>query len=151
MEATTCGHVYCRSCLEKWRQSHDTCPVCRSSIAPTPAWPPTVTPQPAVPTPARQPAVAPTRTRQVRSPVRSRPTTSDYANREHEERLSRRQRQLALERRLDSYRSSMWTPSGRPYEDLPVVSLGEMRKAIKQNVVGLAMNARMDSGWARVP
>lgn len=44
---------------------------------------------------------------------------------------------MALERRLDSYRSSVFTPSGRPYESLPVVSLGEMRKALINNRHGL--------------
>ena len=50
--------------------------------------------------------------------------------REHEERQSRRERQLQLERRLDSYRSNIWTPSGRPYESLPVVSLTELRNGV---------------------
>ena len=36
----------------------------------------------------------------------------------------------ALERRLDSYRSNIWTPSGRPYESLPVVSLTELRNGV---------------------
>ena len=64
------------------------------------------------------------------------------AEREHEERVARRERQLALERRLDSYRSRVWTPSGRPYEDLPTIGLGELRKVLatgnRRNLVSSA-------------
>ena len=70
------------------------------------------------------------------SSTRSR--VSDYAEREHAERQARRSRQLQLERRLDGYAASVWTPSGRPYESLPVVSLGEMREVLKQNTRSLA-------------
>ena len=68
--------------------------------------------------------------------------------REHQERLSRRDRQVALERRLDQYRSSIWTPSGRPYEDLPVVSLNTLRNEIfKANARSLAIGASSLTTW----
>jgi len=65
-------------------------------------------------------------------------TQTERAEREHAERMERRSRVLALERRLDTYRSNVFTPSGRPYESLPIVSLGEMRQQLKNNGRGLA-------------
>lgn len=28
----SCGHIFCRSCINTWLNAHDTCPTCRSSI-----------------------------------------------------------------------------------------------------------------------
>jgi hypothetical protein len=54
---------------------------------------------------------------------------------EHRAREERRDRRLALERRLDKYRTSVFTPSGRPYDELPVVTLTELRrKVLNENV-----------------
>ena len=69
---------------------------------------------------------------------------TERVQREHEERQARRERILATEKRLDRYRSNIFTPSGRPYESLPVVSLKEMRKQIKTNAIGLHGLARAD-------
>ena len=55
----------------------------------------------------------------------------------HAERAVLHERRVAMERRMDSYRSNIFTPSGRPYETLPVVSLGEMRQTLKHNTRGL--------------
>ena len=53
--------------------------------------------------------------------------------REHQEQLERAEQRRALQSRMDSYRSGVFTPSGRPYESLPVVTLGEMRKQLNEN------------------
>lgn len=27
-----CAHSYCVQCIEKWKKSHDTCPICRVTM-----------------------------------------------------------------------------------------------------------------------
>ena len=128
-EVTPCGHVYCTTCLTKWRHAgHDTCPLCRTSLreaSPSPPPPP----PPRTATPAAVGAVS--RERQGHY------AEQEFAEREHAERAARRSRQVQLERRLDQYRSSIFTPSGRPFDELPVVSLGQLRKTLRQNARAL--------------
>lgn len=31
-ERTPCGHVYCATCIQKWKEKSATCPICRSSL-----------------------------------------------------------------------------------------------------------------------
>ena len=70
-----------------------------------------------------------------RDVIRRQPAYSARAvmEREHQEQLERAEQRRALQSRMDSYRSGVFTPSGRPYESLPVVTLGEMRKQLNEN------------------
>lgn len=67
--------------------------------------------------------------------------------REHAERLATRARRLELEKRLDRYRQSTFTVSGRPYDSLPLVSLDKLRKEVfKENRRSvLALGARSEA------
>ena len=65
-------------------------------------------------------------------------STRHRAEAEHEERLARRERLRAQEDRMAAYRSRIFTPSGRPYDSLPIVSLGELRQQLKGNQRSLA-------------
>ena len=67
--------------------------------------------------------------------------------REHAERLVRREQRLMVEKRLDRYRQSTFTVSGRPYDSLPVVSLDKLRKDVfKENRRSvLALGARSEA------
>jgi len=120
---TACGHAFCKDCLTHWRANNDRCPICRSSLA-------APSPPPARAASSKVLPVWQTAPRGPSSAVRA-------VDREHEERVSRRQRQLALERRLDAYNSRLFTPSGRPYDSLPVVSLAELRGILSSNTRGM--------------
>ena len=123
---TPCGHGFCNRCLDQWKERQTSCPLCRSPLSAPTAHPEAAMTSRPVDTSSRRYAI----------------------EREHQERLSRRDRQVALERRLDQYRSSIWTPSGRPYEDLPVVSLNTLRNEIfKANARSLAIGASSLTTW----
>ncbi|XP_050547505.1 uncharacterized protein LOC126909105 isoform X9 [Daktulosphaira vitifoliae] len=32
IHTTTCGHEFCKGCIDRWLQDKSTCPICRSSI-----------------------------------------------------------------------------------------------------------------------
>jgi peroxin-10 len=32
MTATTCGHVFCHSCIQGWLNRHSVCPICRKKL-----------------------------------------------------------------------------------------------------------------------
>ena len=69
--------------------------------------------------------------------------------REHRAREERREKRLALERRLDKYRSNVFTPSGRPYEELPLVTLTELRrKVLNENVRACAGGLTGAGSWS---
>ena len=121
-EYTKCGHGFCRKCLDSWTERNDSCPLCRTELDVRPSSSRGTTLRPDH---QQLPPVAPRRTYEDAAAARR-----AVIEREHEERQSRRERQVQLERRLDSYRSNIWTPSGRPYESLPVVSLTELRNGV---------------------
>ena len=56
-----------------------------------------------------------------------------------EERTAAHRRLVRNEDRFARYNAQIFTPSGRPYEDLPVVSLGEWRDQLKDNQRGLGL------------
>ena len=55
------------------------------------------------------------------------------AEREAKERDAAREARLERERRLDQYRQTVFTPSGRPLESLPLATMEEVRSLSKQN------------------
>ncbi|KAL1523612.1 hypothetical protein AB1Y20_018548 [Prymnesium parvum] len=103
---TPCAHQFCSECLDKWvKTGNRSCPLCRTQVYAEPA-PLLIPPGPS---------------------LRERMEWEDVAR---SAALARRQ---ALESRLDAYRTSFFTPSGRPIESLPVVSLEEMRRLLNRN------------------
>ena len=75
----------------------------------------------------------------VAAPTPAANTLRDRIEREHAERAEQHRRVVETERRLDNYRASVWTPSGRPFESLPVVSLSQMRQVLQENQRALAV------------
>jgi len=155
IERTPCAHSFCRPCLAQWRSmAHGaTCPMCRTDMTlkimpastrttSSTLCSPRVSPVVPVTTRVSTPVVPVTT---VRTPIAMR-NPRDYLEREHEQRQKARERRQALEARLDRYRSSMWTPSGRPYESLPVVTPTELRTVLAQNQrnLGAAIMASRD-------
>ncbi len=59
------------------------------------------------------------------------PTIRERVEAEHQQRSAARARVLEFERRVESYMS--FTPSGRPYDDLPIVALSDVREVHKEN------------------
>eukprot|EP00966_Prymnesium_polylepis_P047094 1090750-Prymnesium_polylepis.2 len=55
--------------------------------------------------------------------------------------MAAHERRRETDNRLDRYRSSVFTPSGRPYDDLPVVTLDAMRKDLASNRASLLRSA----------
>ena len=143
IEHTTCAHAFHTECLAKWRASGQSasaqCPMCRTVIAPAVATP-SIAPTSVRALSERERAVAPTvpvgswaHTPPAAPIASSLVSTRSVQEREHLERLERRERAAALQRRMDSYRSSVFTPSGRPFESLPVVNGDQLREALKEN------------------
>jgi len=60
---------------------------------------------------------------------------------EHELRQAAFERRRSVEARMDSYRTGAFTPSGRPYESLPVVSIDTLRNELRNNRKGLLSGA----------
>ena len=120
LRTTPCAHRFCGSCIDKWTATAtagcSTCPVCRTALPGQRSQPPQ----------SEEPRPAQNRLR-------------DRLERAHEERTAAHQRRVRNEERYARYTSQMMTPSGRPYEDLPVVSLSELRDQLKDNARGLGM------------
>ena len=132
-----CAHQFCSQCLDEWsRQSADaSCPLCRSSVAgipPAPAPPVSRMPEPAVSSRAWRYAPSGATSGDAASYYRL-STIRERAEREHAERAERHKDRKVLEQRLDRYRASVFTPSGRPYDSLPTVSLQELRTVLAGN------------------
>jgi hypothetical protein len=36
---TICNHVFCKKCFQKWTQTHDSCPLCRTHVKQIPSYP----------------------------------------------------------------------------------------------------------------
>ena len=118
-ETTVCGHTFCTRCLARWTATNKTCPLCRESLP-----------------------VA-----EVERPSPPATTTlRDRVEREHAERAERHHRLVQREDQFDRYRSSVWTASGRPFEELPVVSLSEMRQLLNENRRSLGTACASASG-----
>lgn len=64
------------------------------------------------------------------------PTIRERVEAEHQQRSAARARVLEFERRVESYMS--FTPSGRPYDDLPIVALSDVREVHKENKRNIA-------------
>ena len=129
---TPCAHHFCIECLQNWQRRQPSCPVCREPLR----LPPQTT--------LRQPpaSVAPRQQRQqhlARDWAGNSPALAD-------ERSVARQRRSAFETRLRSYhgmlhasanreceRNPVFTPSGRPYDSLPVISLSRARQLDAEN------------------
>ena len=121
---TGCGHTFCSRCLGRWTATNSTCPMCRESL----------------PIAAGRPAPVTTEEASVvAAPTPAANTLRDRIEREHAERAEQHRRVVETERRLDNYRASVWTPSGRPFESLPVVSLSQMRQVLQENQRALAV------------
>lgn len=130
-----CGHEFCFRCLEEWRAAHDSCPLCRASVS---GCPPPASRQASESGPVRPPPSPSWRHRPTVQPgtgtLHYRLTSDrERAERQHAERVRRRESRLQLERRMDRYLGAVFTPSGRPYEELPVVSLSQLRKELGEN------------------
>lgn len=140
-----CVHLsspQCSECIHNWTAKQPSCPVCRVQIE---------RPQ----TPAHLLELA-NRARleeeqQHRQAIRNASTSTsadqaansvrERAEAEHERRQGARARRLAFERRMESYMS--FTPSGRPYETLPIITLQDvknMQTANKKNIGGALRN-----------
>ena len=146
----TCGHQFCSTCIKDWREINDSCPVCRkpgpNSNRP-PAPPPPAPEPPRVLTTSRTSTAsmfrgAPRRARLPTAPAydalahqAARAATLPGPDRDHAERTLRRRGQTALESRLSSYHTQ--TISGRPYEELPIVSCHELRQILGANTRAL--------------
>ena len=145
---TRCGHKFCFDCINQWRSANSsttcTCPMCRQPLGQAPR---TVCSQPSRWHVTSEAEAATTVATRAASPPRRNPLASAVASssgvapgsvrarleREHEDRQAARSRRMAFERRMDSYRASVFTPSGRPFESLPVVSLGGLKKVLADN------------------
>ena len=116
---TPCAHRFCGSCIDRWTavatNGCPTCPVCRTALPDQRFQPP--------------------------QPRESRAAQSlrDRMEQAHEERTAAHRRLVRNEDRFAGYNAQIFTPSGRPYEDLPVVSLGEWRDQLKDNQRGLGL------------
>ena len=167
LQSTPCGHVFCETCLDSWqRQGKETCPLCRTTLQPgrgaAACRALATTLQASAPLnrnreeqereheerAARQQRIRmgrPGSAAAAASLNLSGPSTTlrGQAEREHEERARARERVLARERRYDAYKSNIFTPSGRPYESLPLTTLEDMRKQLRQQTV---VNAIVSAG-----
>merc|ERR1719450_1969056 len=94
------------------------CPLCRSDVV-------SGTP------PATSVQIEPT---SDATPLQRLGALREQLEREDAERREAHQRRLALESRMANYQSSIWTPSGRPYESLPVTTLAEMKTMLRSNM-----------------
>ena len=110
---TVCSHAFCRTCLSTWTASNGTCPMCRHDLGLMRVG--------------------------VQSEVRvAAASIRDRIEAEHHAREQARSRMRQVHDRIDSYRSAIFTPSGRPFETLPSVSLDEMRNMLRENRNALA-------------
>lgn len=152
---TACAHRFCKPCLEAWRDANGkACPLCRTPLdepaAQAAAAPAAVVAAAAVSSSTIIPSVESNRSPPAMTISSSLVASTSVRSRletEHEERRERRERRLALERRLDTYRSGMWTPSGRPYDTLPIVDAGGLRDVLRENKRALAGSLRSSAGW----
>mmetsp|Transcript_57920 Transcript_57920/g.125787 ORF Transcript_57920/g.125787 Transcript_57920/m.125787 type:complete len:146 (-) Transcript_57920:575-1012(-) len=117
--ATECGHKFCRACIERWTAVRPNCPMCRRFVEPVPTS--RFENSPAVP------FSAPTAM-----------TLREQAEMAEAARLEARARQQALAGRIDGYRSTFITPSGRPFESLPLATVEELRNLRRGNKQALA-------------
>ena len=118
---TPCAHAFCTKCLNQWTATgKDSCPICRSSLGFQPA--------------RDRPTTAFAETAPAsRVSSLGGPSLRERVEAEHAARAEAYSRRQATQNRLDSYRSSIFIPSGRPYESLPVISLDQLRKELQSN------------------
>jgi len=162
--AAACGHTFCSTCLNQWARASPSCPVCRKPVdAP-------LAQQQTSPVIGRRwgdereraearaqeeleleerlllsaaEARAAELVQQARAAGRDHavPTIRERIEAEHRARSAARVRQIEFERRVESYMS--FTPSGRPYDELPVCALSDIRgveKENKRNIAGALRN-----------
>ena len=114
---TACGHEFCTACLAQWTQRTPSCPLCRTALR--------TSDDPAVP--PRRPHC-----RSLRERI----------EREEAERAGIRERHRQLANRIALVQSTVFTPSGRPFESLPRVSVAQLRELDKANRRGLGVSLR---------
>ena len=126
---TPCAHTFCTDCLDKWTQTgKDTCPLCRTVCLTGSA-----SSKGSEANPTQRPVLAMSVSVPTAVSTPGGPSLRDRMEAEHAQRASARERRRELERRLDRYRSDIFTPSGRPFESLPVVSLDQMQRELRGN------------------
>ena len=133
----------CSTCINKWASvaKAATCPLCRTPVVTRSEPIPSITNEQrrqmehleraAARSAAEERAAQLVQAAQVAGRPRAERTIRERVESEHQQRTLARARRLEFERRVDSYMS--FTPSGRPYDSLPLISLGEVREIHKEN------------------
>uniref|UniRef100_A0A7S0J4D9 RING-type domain-containing protein n=1 Tax=Calcidiscus leptoporus TaxID=127549 RepID=A0A7S0J4D9_9EUKA len=116
--AVPCAHQFCAHCLAQWAQRQPTCPLCRTILT--------------VPVSRSSQQTSSDALQPIRGTLRER------AEREEAARERSRASRAALRQRLDRYQSEFITPSGRPFESLPLATMEDIRKLGQKNRFALA-------------
>ena len=128
LQACVAGHRFCGPCLSKWSRTREhagmtpTCPTCRSEIV----------------------------DHSHDAPPPSYSGVRDRLEREHSERNALRVRRLEVEARVAAYTAAaVWTPSGRPFESLPLVrDTSHLREIMAENRSAIYGGAARDYKYA---